>query len=169
MTDFEGDSPKRKVPRRSGSSDGDDDSMAANPTDSPRAAPIADPIVDGYTRLLGIGWTSATANSDVAAMARGYTRYIVNHYPLTNVEILAMNKGSGIYLVESSQGYFVFNEELNSGRLVARTKMETIANLLDSPVRYSSATPLFAARTPEKTNNNTGFSGMMEEGDMELD
>ena len=167
ITDFEGDPPKRKVQRRTVSSD-DDASVAANPAESPRAT-VADPIIDEYTHLLGIGWTNVGETSDVAAMTRGYARFIVNHYPLTDVEILAKSKGLKAYLVNSSEGYFLFKEDLESGQLIARTWEDTLVNLQYSPVRFSLATPLFAVRTPKKTNNGMEFSGVAADVNMELD
>ena len=171
MTESEGELPKRKVQRRDTSSNAEV-ALAANHTDSPKAA-VADLTIDQYTHLLGIGWTYVGENSDLAAMARGFSRYIANHYPLTDLEILLSSKSLESYLVKSSEGYFLFKEDLLSGQLVARTWDDTLANLQCSPVRFSWAQPLFAARTPDtsrETDSGTVPSAVVAEGeDVEMD
>lgn len=174
--DFEGDSPKRKVQRRDTSSNADV-TMAANPTESPKAT-IADPTIDQYTHLLGIGWTNVGEDSGLVAMARGFSRFIENHYPLTNADIVLKSKSLESYLVKTGQGYYLFPEDLMEGRLVAKTWEETLANLKISPPRLSWAQPLIARRTPGKetpetgreSNNGTGSSALpVEDGDIEMD
>ena len=164
--DAEGRSPKRKIQRLDTSSDADVD-VAANPTESPKVT-VADP-----THLLGIGWTQVGEDSGFIAMARGYSRYISNHYPLTVSEILLKSKSLDAYLVRTDQGYFLFPEDLSEARLVARTWEDTVANLQSSPVRYSSAQAHRAARTPgtsRESDNGTRSSAVKVEGrDMEMD
>lgn len=171
MTDSEGESPRRKVQRRDTSSNADA-TMAINPTEPPKAT-VADPTIDQYTHLLGVGWTHVGEDPGLVAMARGFSRYINNHYPLTDSEILLKSKSLEAYLVKSNQGYLLFPEDLTQGRLVARTWEDTLANLQSSPIRFSWAQPLFASRTPEKgheTDRRTGSSTMAEDsGAMELD
>lgn len=171
MTDSDGELPKRKVQRRDTSSNADV-TTAANPTGLPKVM-VAGPTIDQYTHLLGIGWTHVGEDSGFLAMARGYSRYIDNHYPLTHSEILLKSKSLESYLVKSNQGYFLFPENLAEGRLVARTWEDALANLQSSPVRFSWAQPFFAARTPDsgrEGDNGTGSSAMeVEGGEMEMD
>ena len=157
MTDSEGDSPKRKMQRRDTSSNAEL-TMPAGSNGSPKAT-VAGPVVDQYTHLLGVGWTYVGRDSERAAMARAFGRYIDNHYRLEEVEVLLSSKSLDSYLVKSSEGYYLFKEDLLSGQLVARTWEDTLANLQCSPVRFSWAQPLFAARTPEsdrETDNGAG-------------
>ena len=159
MSGSEGESPKRKMQRRDTSSSSDVTELS-NSNGSAKST-VADPVVDKYTHLLGIGWTYVGENSELAAMARGFGRYIAKHYPLTDLEVLLSSKSLESYLVKTSEGYFLFQEDLASGQLVARTWEDTLANLQCSPVRYSWAQRLFAARTPEtsrETDNGTGLS-----------
>lgn len=174
--DSGGDSPKRKVQRRENSSNADV-TLAANPSGSSKAT-TADPTIDQYTHLLGIGWTHVGEDSGLVAMARGFSRYIENHYPLTNSEILLKSKSLDSYLVKTSQGHYLFSEDLMEGRLVAKTWEETLVNLQSSPVRLSWAQPLIARRTPDKetleirreSKNGTGSSAVaVEDGDIEMD
>ena len=171
MTGSEGDLPRRKVPRRDTSSDADP-TTAANPTESPRAT-VAGPTIDQYTHLLGIGWSCVGENSNLAAMARGFGRYIDNHYPLIDTEVLSKSESLDSYLCRTSQGYFLFKEDLSSGQLVANTWEDTLANLRCSPVKFSQ-TQIFAAsssRTPDtgrESANGKGFE-VAESGDMEMD
>ena len=171
-TDSEGDLPKRKLMRWDASLDADA-IMAANPTESPKAT-VADPPIDRYTHLLGVGWTYVGESSEFAAMARGFSRYIDNHYPLTDIEVFLKSKSLESYLVKSNQGYYLFKEDLSSGQLIARTWEETLANLQSSPVRFSWAQTLVAARTPpgqshETVNDTETAAKAAEGGDMELD
>ena len=164
MPNSEGESPKRKMQRRSSGSD------VTEPSNSngPAKTTVADPVVDKYTHLLGIGWTYVGENSELAAMARGFGRYITKHYPLTDLEVLLSSKSLESYLVKTSEGYFLFQEDLSSGQLVARTWEDTLANLQCSPVRFSWAQRLFAARTPEtsrETDKGTGPSSVAAEGE----
>lgn len=171
MKDSEGEPPKRKVQRRDTSSNADA-AMTAYPTESPKAT-VADPTIDQYTHLLGVGWTHVGEDPGLVAMARGFSRYIGKHYPLTDSEILLKSKSLDAFLVRSSQGYFLFTEDLTQGSLVARTWEDTLANLQSSPVRFSWAQPLFASRIPGKgheTDNPTESPTMAEDaGAMEMD
>ena len=166
MPDSDGESPKRKMQRRDTSS-GSDVTEPSNSKGSTKTT-VADPIVDKYTHLLGIGWTYVGKNSELAAMARGFGRYIAKHYPLTDLKVLLSSKSLESYLVKTSEGYFLFQEDLSSGQLVARTWEDTLANLQCSPVRFSWAQRLFAARTPEssrESDSDTGPASMAAEGE----
>ncbi|KAF6235443.1 hypothetical protein HO173_006640 [Letharia columbiana] len=170
LTVSDGELPKRKVQRRDSSSNADV-AMAANPTESPKVT-VGGPSTYRSSEL-GIGWTYVGVYSEFVAMARGFSRYIDNHYSLTHSELLFESKSLEAYLVSSNQGYFLFAEDLTEGRLVARTWEDTLANLQSSPVRFSWAQPLFAARTPDtgrESDNGTGSSAMAGEvGDMDMD
>ena len=169
--DSDGESPKRKAPRRDASSSAGV-AMAANPTNSPTAT-VAQPTIDQYTHLLGIGWTHVGEDASLIAMARGFTRYIDNHYTLTDPEVLLKSKSLEAYLVKSSQGYFLFSENLKEARLVARTWEDTLANLQSSPVQFSSEQPLSSSRTPDtgrEGDNAMGSSAMTTQPeDMDMD
>ena len=169
--DSEGEPPRRKFMRREASLD-QGFNIAAQSAGSPNET-VADPPIDQYTHLLGIGWTYVGEGSDRAAMARGYSRYIENYYPLTNVETLLSSKSLESYLVKTSQGYYLFKEDLLSGQLVATTWEDTLVNLQWSPVRFSGAQVLLAAKTPTiglETATGEGSSAMAtEEGDMDMD
>ena len=171
MTDSEGESPKRKVQRRETTSDANV-AEASNAAESSRAT-VAEPTIDQYTRLLGIGWTYEGEKSSFVAMARGYARYINNHYPLTDIEILLKSKSLESYLVKSNQGYFLFQEDLTTGQLVAETWEDALENLQRSPVRFSSQQPLRAAESSHKgceNDDSAALSAMAgEAGDMEMD
>lgn len=171
MTDSDDELPKRKLPRRDPSSDAVI-AMNATSTDSPKAA-IAEPTIDQYTHMLGVGWTHVGEGSGLLAMARGYGRYIDNHYILNDSKVLLKSKSLDAYLVKADQGYFLFPESLLQARLVARTWEDTLANLQCSPVRFSPAKPLFSAETSDRGRSNdhdTDSSPMVvDRGDMELD
>ncbi|CAF9942956.1 MAG: hypothetical protein ALECFALPRED_010286 [Alectoria fallacina] len=171
LTDSEGEFPKRKVQRRDNSSNADG-TIAADPTELPTAT-TADPTIDQYTHLLGIGWTQVGKDSGSVAMARGFSRYIDNHYILTNSEVLLESKSLESYLVKTSQGYFLFPEDLKQARLVATTWEDTLANLQTLPVWFSGAQALYPVRTPDadrERDNDTGSSATaVGDGDIEMD
>ncbi|KAL2257763.1 hypothetical protein VTK26DRAFT_9210 [Humicola hyalothermophila] len=92
---------------------------------------IAQPIVDDFTFQLGIGWSRISSHLEAAA--RGWARYIENHYPVTNAKILLESRGLQSYLVEANEGYFLFSENLRQGRLVSKTAEGALHNLKASP------------------------------------
>jgi hypothetical protein len=98
----------------------------------PKSAPV-DPTIDESTQALGIGWTRIS-ESDVhlQAAARGWAKYIENHYPedVHGAKILLKSKGLNAYLVGAEEGFFLFKEDLSEGRLVARIWERTLANLM---------------------------------------
>jgi hypothetical protein len=93
-----------------------------------------EPTVDDFTRHLGIGWSSVNSlDADIQAAARGWARFIENHYPITDVKIRLQSKGLASYMVEANEGYFLFGEDLKQGRLVSTSLEKTWVNL-SSPV-----------------------------------
>jgi hypothetical protein len=80
-------------------------------------------VVDDYTLALGIGWTKiASENPDTQAAARGWVKYIENHYPryVHDAEILSKSKGLNTYLVGCHEGFFLFSDAPLEGRMVVR-------------------------------------------------
>jgi hypothetical protein len=94
---------------------------------------LAQPIVDDFTLHLGIGWNRISGEEHIQAAARGWARFIENHYPVTNVKILLESRGLQSYLVEATEGYFLFAENLRQGRLVSKTPEGALRNLKTSP------------------------------------
>ncbi len=106
--------------------------LAVQADSPPKAAPI-DPTIDESTQALGIGWTRMTeSDADLQAAARGWAKYIDNHYPeeAHGAKILLKSKGLNAYLVGAEEGFFLFKEDLSEGRLVSRTWERTLANLM---------------------------------------
>ena len=58
------------------------DNAAQSPCDSP-----SQPIVDDFTMHLGIGWSRISDDEHIQAAARGWAKYIENHYPVSNAKI----------------------------------------------------------------------------------
>lgn len=112
----------------------------------PGAAFIDQPPIDTATQTLGIGWTSMpTSDPTMAAAMRGYARYIETQFPLQAVSIVWQNRSMPAYLVcattrprvawshtgyvPGSPGYYLFDEELQQCRLVAKSWERAIDNL----------------------------------------
>lgn len=110
---------------------------------------LAQPIVDDFTLHLGIGWSRISADGHIQAAARGWARYIENHYPVTNVKILLESRGLQSYLVEATEGYFLFAENLRQGRLVSTTPEGALQNLKISPPAFDGANVMDATESPK--------------------
>lgn len=106
------------------------------------------PVIDDFTLHLGIGWRKLSDDEDIQAAARGWARYIENHYPVTNVHIRLESKGLQSYLVETSEGFFLFAENLHQGRLVSTSVEGALHNLQTSPPTFDGADTLVAADSP---------------------
>ena len=100
---------------------------------SPERSSYVEPTVDEFTRHLGIGWSSISPDPDIQAAARGWTKFIENHFPITDVRIRLQSRGLASYLVQSNEGFFLFAEDLKHGQLVS-TSLERTWQNLSSPV-----------------------------------
>ncbi|KAL2759514.1 hypothetical protein ACRALDRAFT_2050107 [Sodiomyces alcalophilus JCM 7366] len=116
------------------------------------------PVVDDFTLHLGIGWRKISDDEHIQAAARGWSRYIENHYPLSSVTILLESRGLQAYLVESAEGFFLFSEDLRKGRLVSTRVEVALQNLKCSPPVFEGQDTLVATDTPEiGTTEAQGF------------
>jgi len=106
---------------------------------------VSQPLVDDFTLKLGIGWSQITNDEHIQAAARGWARFIENHYPVTNAKIRLESRGLQSYLVESNEGFFLFDENLRHGRLVGKTAERTLANLQTSPPVFDGLETMSAA------------------------
>jgi hypothetical protein len=113
--------------------------------------PIGQPVVDAFTLHLGIGWRRINDDEDIQAAARGWARYIENHYPISNAKIRLQSRALESYLVESSEGFFLFSEDLRQGRLVSQHPERAIQNLKTSPPTFDGSEIMEATETPKST------------------
>ncbi|KAK7921002.1 hypothetical protein PG985_009024 [Apiospora marii] len=118
---------------------------------SNRSNPAHDTVVDSFTLHLGIGGSRISDSEHIQAASRGWARYIENHFPITNVNIQLESKGLQSYLVEASEGYFLFGEDLHQGQLVSRDLNQAFLNLKASPPVFEGTAPMVAAGTPQPT------------------
>jgi hypothetical protein len=128
---------------------------------SPSAWPSnehTEPTVDDFTRHLGIGWSLISADSDIQAAARGWSKFIDNHFPVTDAKIRLQSRGLASYLVEANEGYFLFSEDLKQGRLVSTSLEKTWENLRGPVPVFDGENVMEAGETP-KTNG--GLSPMV--------
>ncbi|KAK0625996.1 hypothetical protein B0T14DRAFT_424765 [Immersiella caudata] len=116
---------------------------------------IAQPIVDDFTFHLGIGWSRISEH--IEAAARGWARYIDNHYPVNNAKILLESRGLQSYLVECTEGYFLFAENLRQGRLVSKTAEHALHNLKSSPPVFDGPQTMEATETPKPLDSVPEF------------
>ncbi|KAI9672921.1 MAG: hypothetical protein M1829_004471 [Trizodia sp. TS-e1964] len=118
---------------------------------SPLKSNQEDPKVDDITILLGVGWTRLSEDLDIQAAARGWAKYIENHYSLSRAVFMLRSKGLGSYLVCTTEGFFLFREDLREGRLVSTDLNMALENLSTSPVRYEGAEVLSPIESPAST------------------
>lgn len=108
------------------------------PNSSPtRKSPAREgPKIDDYTLHLGIGWSRVSADEDMQAAVRGWQKYIENHFPITSPVILLQSRALESYLVQGAEGFFLIDENLKQGRLVATTVERTFEHLKVSPPSF---------------------------------
>ncbi|KAK1639569.1 hypothetical protein BDP81DRAFT_313438 [Colletotrichum phormii] len=108
----------------------------------------AQPVVDQFTLHLGIGWRRISEDEHIQAAARGWARFIENHYPVSSATIRLESKGLQSYLVEAAEGFFLFAEDLRQGRLVSRDAEGAMRNLQCSPPTFDGQETLLATESP---------------------
>ncbi|KAL9638376.1 MAG: hypothetical protein Q9164_001583 [Protoblastenia rupestris] len=169
--------PKRKFKRQGiltsiGSTSRSEDSQSS-PVNQNRK-------IDEYARLLGISWAAPGEDPAVVASMRGFHRFIENNFPLTNVKIVAQDKKDVVNLVQASEGWFIFSDDLRRGQRLAETKEVAIANIKKNPVQFEGVpmvykdnssnllhTPSPPGSSSERTSTDTD-EGMLV-GTMDID
>ncbi|KAI9714956.1 MAG: hypothetical protein M1812_006269 [Candelaria pacifica] len=84
-------------------------------------------------QLFGVGWTRLSNDEDSKAAARGWAKYIENHFPISNPIVVLKSEGLNAFLVEAIQGFFLFADDLKEGRLVSTTWENCIVGLRAYP------------------------------------
>lgn len=110
---------------------------------------FSEPTIDDFTRHLGIGWSLISNEDHIQAAARGWTKYIENHYPITDAKIALQSRGLASYLVQANEGYFLFGEDLKQGRLVSTCLQKVWANLRGPTPIFDGETVMEAGDTPK--------------------
>ncbi|KAL5340104.1 hypothetical protein BJX70DRAFT_362200 [Aspergillus crustosus] len=117
---------------------------------SSRSNPFSpeEPLVDDATRLLGISWQRVQAGDDVdmSAAVRGWKKYVDRQFSqhLIDSEILMKNRALNAYLVSARPvipfagptqvpAFYLFNDDLSQGQLVATSWEACLRNLQSSP------------------------------------
>lgn len=127
-----------------------DTSVASAPASPPKTA-VDRPEFDEATMALGIGWTKVSSEDEaIQAAARGWARYLENHYArhIHGAQILLKSSGLNAYLVGCQEGFFLFSEDLLEGKLVGRTWESCLHNLKAQPMQFEGEEVLRAERTP---------------------
>ncbi|KFY22036.1 hypothetical protein V493_06897 [Pseudogymnoascus sp. VKM F-4281 (FW-2241)] len=137
-----------------------DNTPSSSPT---RQSPKRGPTVDDYTMHLGIGWSRISNDVDMQAAARGWAKYIENHFHIGNPKILLQSNGLASYLVEATEGWFLFGEDLAQGRLVATSLDRTFENLRTSPPVFDGGEVLVPVAEPAKASANATHEDMVDE------
>ncbi|KAJ5492946.1 hypothetical protein N7539_001692 [Penicillium diatomitis] len=133
-------------------------------------SPPAEPLVDEATRLLGISWQRVDTDPDMAPAVRGWTKYIDNQYSahLHDSQMLMKSRALSAYLVaatpnsSSCTSFYLFNEDLTQGQLVASSWEACLHNLRYTPPVFEGNAVIVAAGRPEPTSNP--FTSTSESG-----
>lgn len=131
---------------------------SSNIPSSPPKAAMAEPTVDDFTIHLGIGWSRISDDEHIQAAARGWAKFIENHFPVSNANIRLQSKGLASYLVEAAEGYFLFGEDLKQGRLVSTSLENTFRNLQSRPPLFDGLLTMEASVTPKPDETTSCYS-----------
>ena len=143
--------PCRKSTRLDKDVPGLDDIAHANSSSMIKDAPV-EPTIDGATHALGIGWTVVRGNAALEITSKAYAKFIENHYPLVSVEMLLHSSGMPAYLISATRdgqiAFYLFEEDLKRGQLLAIDFQDAIARLQTRPIAFVNDEILVASRTP---------------------
>ena len=89
--------------------------------------------IDQFNRKLGAGWSTTWEDPEFHSTVSTFCEYIENCFPLKGVAFLAKCKSLQSFLVKANSGYFLFNEGLREGQLVARDFEITLERLQSLP------------------------------------
>ncbi|KAI1654199.1 hypothetical protein F4813DRAFT_216514 [Daldinia decipiens] len=145
------------------------DADAAKATPSLSADTSSQPIIDNFTLHLGIGWSRLSGSEHIQAAARGWARYIENHFPVTNVQIQLESKGLQSYFVEATEGFFLFSETLRQGQLVSKNLNQAFVNLKTSPPTFEGPEAMVATESPKPVEITTFPQVAIAPADVEMD
>ena len=121
-------------------------------------SPIASvelPSIDPASAMLGVGWkVMSSTDEDMQKAIRGWAKYIENHYPLNGVQILSKSESKEAFLVQSDEGYWLFKEDLDEGRLVSISWQGCVAGLTSVPTTFEGSSVLTAQRSPSPVRDD---------------
>lgn len=108
---------------------------------------VEPPTVDDATRALGIGWTKIEGTPDELGSARGAARFINNHFPMTNPQIVAENNNRELQLVNADGGFYLFDDTATQGQLVSTDPQDAITRLQKTPIDFMGPQPMLRAES----------------------
>jgi len=124
---------------------------------------MEEPTIDAFTIYLGIGWSRISDGEDIQAAARGWAKFIENHYPVSDVHIRLQSKGLASYLVEAREGWFLFGEDLKEGRLVSTSLERTFENLKTTAPVFDGEEMLYPATEAPRVDVDTKHEIVMDD------
>ena len=147
---------------------GFDDRLVQDEEISPtNSTPSQQPMVDHFTLQLGVGWRGISDDEHIQAAARGWGRFVGNHYPVTSARIVLESKGLQSYLVEATEGYYLFSEDLRHGRLVSKTAEGALINLSTVPPTFDGESEMTASDLALPTAPNA-YGALHSSSDVEM-
>lgn len=126
------------------------------------------PVIDNFAIQLGIGWKRISEEEHIQAAARGWARFIENHYPITNASVRLESHALQSYLVESNEGFFLFAENLRQGRLVSNNIVGAMQNLQSNPPTFDGADTMYPTEPPKMMENMSHQSAPAMDAEMTM-
>lgn len=126
------------------------------------------PVIDNFAIQLGIGWKRISEEEHIQAAARGWARFIENHYPLSNAHVRLESHALQSYLVESNEGFFLFAENLRQGRLVSSTIVGAMQNLQSNPPTFDGSETLYPMELPRMVESMPHQSASVMDAEMTM-
>ncbi len=111
-------------------------------------------MIDAATRQLGVGWNMMSRSPEELATARGTTKFIDRHFPVSNPEMIAQNRSQDSQFVKAVDGFYLFQDRTRSARLLSTEIEDAMARLRKSPIDFMGAEPLVWAESSGTTRNN---------------
>ena len=95
----------------------------------------------GGSNFLGVSWRQFDTDPDVLACLRGWSNFIKNNYSLTGIRIMMKTTTTDSILVESNEGWYLFQEDLLGAKLVSRDYHEMANRIRADPIQFEPGEP----------------------------
>ena len=123
--------------------------------------------------VLGISWEKFNDDPETLAAMKGYCTFISRNYPLTDIKILIKHKSTESYLVQAAEGFFLFAENLQRARLIARDSGTACHRMRQMPLEFEQGEAELLATSLAKVEDKQAVGGVSPltttDGSMDID
>ena len=121
----------------------------------------------------GVSWETFGADPETKAALRGYCKFISREYDFTDVHIMMKHKATESYLVRAAEGFFLFSENLQGAKLVARDFDTMRDRIRKMPLEFEEGGPEYLANSHAKMEDKQVVGGISPltttDGSMDID